>query len=131
MPTWSVEDDNDPLAGNQGRLTVLLVSMKESAPRRQPAIVFLHSSYKCKEWLHPLLEAYASRGYIAVAIDSRYHGERASNRTTYLDEVEMLKLEIGHLNNRITELHESTKNADLVEYERMKDEQQQIKYFLH
>ncbi|ONK69056.1 uncharacterized protein A4U43_C05F18830 [Asparagus officinalis] len=72
-------------AGNQGRLPVLIVSMKESAPRRQPAIVFLHSSYKCKEWLHPLLEAYASRGYIAVAIDSRYHGERASNKTTYLD----------------------------------------------
>ncbi|ONK67255.1 uncharacterized protein A4U43_C06F18240 [Asparagus officinalis] len=33
----------------------------------------------------PVLIAYASRGYIAVAIDSRYHGERASNRTTYLD----------------------------------------------
>lgn len=30
-------------------------------------------------------QAYASRGYIAVAIDSRYHGERASNMTTYKD----------------------------------------------
>ena len=33
-----------------------------------------------------LLQAYASRGYISVAIDSRYHGERASNEeATYID----------------------------------------------
>ena len=31
------------------------------------------------------IQAYASRGYIAVAIDSRYHGERATNTTTYRD----------------------------------------------
>ncbi|GLT53426.1 hypothetical protein SLA2020_266960 [Shorea laevis] len=51
-------------AGDQGRLPV---------------------TNKCKEWLRPLLEAYASRGYIAIAIDSRYHGERASSKTTYRD----------------------------------------------
>ncbi|KAF8400814.1 hypothetical protein HHK36_014116 [Tetracentron sinense] len=72
-------------ADKQGRLPVLILSMKESEHRRRPAIVFLHSTNKCKEWLRPLLEAYASRGYIAVAIDSRYHGERASNITTYRD----------------------------------------------
>lgn len=32
-----------------------------------------------------LLQAYASKGYICVAIDSRYHGERASNENTYID----------------------------------------------
>jgi len=32
-----------------------------------------------------LFQAYASRGYVAIAIDSRYHGERASNLTTYRD----------------------------------------------
>ncbi|KAJ0090444.1 hypothetical protein Patl1_12898 [Pistacia atlantica] len=72
-------------AGEQGRLPVLILSLKESEHRRRPAIVFLHSTNKCKEWLRPLLEAYASRGYIAIAIDSRYHGERASNLTTYRD----------------------------------------------
>ncbi|OAY85121.1 uncharacterized protein LOC109721687 [Ananas comosus] len=71
--------------GEQGRLPVLILSMKEASSQRRPAIVFLHSSYKCKEWLRPLLEAYASRGYIAIAIDSRYHGERARNSTTYQD----------------------------------------------
>ncbi|KAI7752715.1 hypothetical protein M8C21_010690 [Ambrosia artemisiifolia] len=71
--------------GDQGHLPVLILSMKESTPSKRPAIVFLHSTNKCKEWVRPLLEAYASRGYIAVAIDSRYHGERAKNKTTYED----------------------------------------------
>eukprot|EP00262_Sarcandra_glabra_P006975 TRINITY_DN1953_c0_g1_i1.p1 TRINITY_DN1953_c0_g1~~TRINITY_DN1953_c0_g1_i1.p1 ORF type:complete len:400 (-),score=53.52 TRINITY_DN1953_c0_g1_i1:69-1268(-) len=94
-PKKEVEDLKDKLreenlyliteAGEQGRLPVLILSMKESNKQRRPAIVFLHSSYKCKEWLRPLLEAYASWGYTAVAIDSRYHGERASNATTYRD----------------------------------------------
>ncbi|XP_052210802.1 uncharacterized protein LOC127813721 [Diospyros lotus] len=72
-------------SGDQGRLPVLVISMKESNHKRRPAIVFLHSTHKCKEWLRPLLEAYASRGYVAIAIDSRYHGERASSKTTYRD----------------------------------------------
>ncbi|KAL7164432.1 hypothetical protein ACSBR2_040364 [Camellia fascicularis] len=72
-------------AGEQGRLPVLILSINESNHQRKPAVVFLHSTHKCKEWLRPLLEAYASRGYIAVAIDSRYHGERASSMTTYRD----------------------------------------------
>ncbi|CAL5391822.1 unnamed protein product [Camellia sinensis] len=72
-------------AGEQGRLPVLILSINESSHQRKPFVVFLHSTHKCKEWLRPLLEAYASRGYIAVAIDSRYHGERASSMTTYRD----------------------------------------------
>ncbi|KAK3028362.1 hypothetical protein RJ639_039820 [Escallonia herrerae] len=72
-------------SGEQGRLPVLILSMKEDSHQRKPAVVFLHSTNKCKEWLRPLLEAYTSRGYIAVAIDSRYHGERASSMTTYRD----------------------------------------------
>ncbi|XP_065851379.1 uncharacterized protein [Euphorbia lathyris] len=71
-------------AGEQGRLPVLILSLKDTKERR-PAVVFLHSTNKCKEWLRPLLEAYASRGYIAIAIDSRYHGERATTKTTYRD----------------------------------------------
>ncbi|GFQ01986.1 protein tesmin/tso1-like cxc 5 [Phtheirospermum japonicum] len=73
-------------AGEQGRLPVLLLKLKaDNSQKKRPAIVFLHSTHKCKEWLRPLLEAYASRDYIAVAIDSRYHGERARNLTTYRD----------------------------------------------
>ncbi|XP_047972335.1 putative esterase YitV [Salvia hispanica] len=72
-------------AGEQGRLPVLLLKLKEDTPERRPAVVFLHSTHKNKEWLRPLLEAYASRNYVAIAIDSRYHGERAKNLTTYQD----------------------------------------------
>lgn len=43
------------------------------------------------------LQAYASRGYIAVAIDSRYHGERAINKTTYLDVLDPTLLSISYL----------------------------------
>lgn len=97
---------------------MLILSMKEeNNTQKKPAVVFLHSTNKNKEWLRPLLEvpiiclispqtilcscssklckneayllylvqAYASRGYVAIAIDSRYHGERASNLTTYRD----------------------------------------------
>ncbi|KAF3640221.1 putative peroxisomal fatty acid beta-oxidation multifunctional protein AIM1-like isoform X1 [Capsicum annuum] len=71
--------------GGQGLLPVLVLSMKEIEKKRRPTIVFLHSTHKCEEWLRPLLEGYASRGYIAVAIDSRYHGERATSMTTYRD----------------------------------------------
>ncbi|KAF3627393.1 putative peroxisomal fatty acid beta-oxidation multifunctional protein AIM1-like isoform X1, partial [Capsicum annuum] len=70
--------------GGQGLLPVLVLSMKEIEKKRRPTIVFLHSTHKCEEWLRPLLEGYASRGYIIVAIDSRYHGERATS-ITYRD----------------------------------------------
>ncbi|XP_021745465.1 uncharacterized protein LOC110711396 [Chenopodium quinoa] len=71
-------------ASAQGCLPILILSMRRTSflPKR-PAVVILHSTNKCKEWLRPLLEAYASRGYVAVAIDSRYHGERANSPTTY------------------------------------------------
>ncbi|KAI4377656.1 hypothetical protein MLD38_015248 [Melastoma candidum] len=71
--------------GEQGRLPVLILSMKDDSRQKRPCVVFLHSTHKCKEWLRPLLEAYASRGYITVAVDSRYHGERAHSLTTYRD----------------------------------------------
>ncbi|KAL9227295.1 hypothetical protein vseg_003000 [Gypsophila vaccaria] len=70
-------------ASEQGRLPVLILSMKQTDEAKRPAVVFMHSTHKCKEWLRPLLEAYASRGYVAIAIDSRYHGERATSQTTY------------------------------------------------
>ncbi|XP_073108894.1 uncharacterized protein [Elaeis guineensis] len=101
-PKENIEDFKDRLIeenlyliteeSEQGRLPVLILSIKQSTLQRRPAIVILHSSYKCKEWLRPLLEAYASRGYITVSIDSRYHGERASSTTTYQDVWDLIKL---------------------------------------
>ncbi|XP_023755676.1 uncharacterized protein LOC111904131 [Lactuca sativa] len=71
--------------GEQGLLPVLILSMKESTQSKRPAVVFVHPTNANKEWLRPSLEDYASRGYIAIAIDSRYHGERAKTPTAYQD----------------------------------------------
>ncbi|KAK7311792.1 hypothetical protein RJT34_10150 [Clitoria ternatea] len=72
--------------GEQGRLPLLILKLKESdEQRRKPVVVFLHGTNKYKEALRPLLEAYASRGYVAISVDSRYHGERATSTTTYRD----------------------------------------------
>ncbi|XP_028802206.1 uncharacterized protein LOC114757351 isoform X3 [Neltuma alba] len=38
-----------------------------------------------EEKLYLTTEAYASRGYVSIAIDSRYHGERAQSTTAYQD----------------------------------------------
>ncbi|KAF7817134.1 putative alpha/Beta hydrolase [Senna tora] len=78
--------------GEQGRLPVLILSLKENKHHRRPAVVILHSTNKNKEYLRPLLKTYASRGYIAIAIDSRYHGERATSTTTYRDVWDLIKL---------------------------------------
>ncbi|KAE8732622.1 Transcription factor, putative isoform 1 [Hibiscus syriacus] len=94
-PKANIENLKEPLkeenlyfyteAGDQGKLPLLIVSMKESNIGSRPAVVFLHSTHECKEWLSPLLEAYASRRYVTIAVDSRYHGERATGLTTCKD----------------------------------------------
>ncbi|PHU09508.1 hypothetical protein BC332_21368 [Capsicum chinense] len=88
--------------GGKGLLPVIVLSMKEREKKRRPTIVFLHSTNKCKEWLMPLLKGYASRGYIAVPTDSRYHGERATNMTTYQD-VSILSLAYMYIRLAYTE----------------------------
>lgn len=71
--------------GEQGRLPALILSLKGKKHQRRPAVVLLHATGNSKESLYPLLKAYASRGYVAIAIDSRYHGERANSTTAYQD----------------------------------------------
>ncbi|KAL3347798.1 hypothetical protein AABB24_021445 [Solanum stoloniferum] len=46
---WACEE------GEQGQLPALVLSMKETDKKKRPAIVFLHSTNKCKEWLRLLL----------------------------------------------------------------------------
>ena len=43
--------------------------------------------WKLKErlWFALLCKAYASRGYVAIGLDSRFHGERADSKTAYRD----------------------------------------------
>ena len=55
-----------------------LALRKEGAAGRLPAVVVLHGTGGTKEAMRPTLEELARRGYLALAIDARYHGERVA-----------------------------------------------------
>ncbi|WVZ19467.1 hypothetical protein V8G54_006789 [Vigna mungo] len=72
---------------------VLIYKLKESDNhKKRPAVVFLHGMNKNKEFLRPLLKAYASRGYIAISVDACYHGERATNTNAFRDVYDLMRL---------------------------------------
>ncbi len=57
------------------RVTGLIVK-PESSTGRLPVVIQLHGTGGRKEQLLPRLTALATRGFLAVGIDGRYHGER-------------------------------------------------------
>jgi dienelactone hydrolase len=60
------------------------IAMKITAARgRLPAVIVLHGTGDSKEGMAPLVEALAARGFLAVAIDARYHGERGAGPNDY------------------------------------------------
>ena len=58
------------------RVTGILVKSK-AATGRGPAVFVLHGTGGSKEPLRPLLRQFAGRGFVAVAIDARFSGERS------------------------------------------------------
>jgi dienelactone hydrolase len=58
------------------RVPVLIIRKGERSGRG-PVVVALHGTGGSKEGMRSLLETYADRGFIAVAMDARHHGERA------------------------------------------------------
>ena len=58
------------------RVPTLLVR-PEDATKRRPAVIVLHGTGGNKEGLRSGLDELARKGFVAVAIDGRYHGERA------------------------------------------------------
>lgn len=59
---------------NQRVPGIVLKSAKFSG--RRPVVIILHGTGGNKEGMQALLTPYAERGFVAVAIDGRYHGER-------------------------------------------------------
>jgi len=57
------------------RVPTLLI--KQSGSSRQPAVIVLHGTGGSKEGMAGRLRDLAGKGFIAVAIDGRYHGARA------------------------------------------------------
>jgi predicted esterase len=62
------------------RVVGLLVKSEKSGGRR-PVVIQLHGTGGRKEQLLPRLTMLANRGFVAVAIDGRYHGERTGTVT--------------------------------------------------
>jgi dienelactone hydrolase len=62
--------------GEEERVPVLLVR-PEKVSQKQPVVIALHGTGGNKEGQSGLLNEFARRGIIGVAIDARYHGERS------------------------------------------------------
>jgi len=63
--------------GEEERVPVLLVR-PEKSDKKRPVVIALHGTGGNKEGQKGLLMQLAQKGIIGVAIDARYHGERAS-----------------------------------------------------
>lgn len=63
--------------GSVERVPVLLVKPARKAGQKLPAVIVLHGTGGKKEGERGWLQDLAKRGIIGVAIDGRYHGERA------------------------------------------------------
>jgi predicted esterase len=66
------------------RATGILVK-PQGASGRRPVVIQLHGTGGRKEQMLPRLTTLASRGFVAVSIDGRYHGERVGDTATVLD----------------------------------------------
>src|SRR3989454_8814864 len=53
-----------------------IIIRPEKAAGRRPAVIVLHGTGDSKEGMLDLASVLAARGFVAVAIDGRYHGER-------------------------------------------------------
>ncbi|CAK9877223.1 unnamed protein product [Sphagnum jensenii] len=73
--------------GEQGRVPLLIIRPKTSnkVTVRRPTVVCLHSTGVSKETMRPFMEAYASSGYVTVAIDARHHGDRGHAPHAYAE----------------------------------------------
>jgi dienelactone hydrolase len=71
------------------RVPGILIKAAQGAPRR-PVVIVLHGTGGKKSDELPLLRMLAERGFIGVAIDGRYHGERSktgSGSATYQEAI--------------------------------------------
>jgi dienelactone hydrolase len=74
-------------ASEEGERVPGLAVKVAGAAGPRAAIIALHGTGERKESMLPLLRALADRGFLAVAIDGRYHGEREKNPSDYTDAI--------------------------------------------
>jgi len=64
------------------RVPVLIVrpKLEKGDPVKRPAMILLHGTGGSKEGMRAYLDAFAAEGFVAVAIDARYHGDRSNGK---------------------------------------------------
>lgn len=69
-------------SGAVERVPVLVVRppLEKGDATRRPVMICLHGTGGNKGGMRPYLEAFAKEGFVAVAIDARYHGDRAEGK---------------------------------------------------
>ena len=67
------------VASEAGVRVPVLVIRKAGDASRHPVVICLHGLGGNKEGLSGYLEQFARRGFVGVALDARYHGDRAGN----------------------------------------------------
>ena len=64
-------------AAEAGERVPALLMKRRTASSRRPVVIVLHGTGGSKDGMVPRLRELAGRGFVAVAIDGRYHGQRA------------------------------------------------------
>jgi dienelactone hydrolase len=85
-----VKAERFSFASEAGERVIGLFFKSVRAKGRQPAVIILHGTGAKKEDQLALLRTLAERGFAAIAIDARHHGERARTGAgvqEYLDEL--------------------------------------------
>lgn len=65
--------------GSTERVPILILKPNQPGGKL-PVVIMLHGTGGSKEQMRPWLEEFARRGWIGVAIDARYHGDRSRGK---------------------------------------------------
>ena len=72
-------------AAQAGQRVPAVIYTRQGSGGKQPAVIVLHGTGGSKENLAPRLRELAAAGFAAIAIDGRYHGERAGRGAAGVD----------------------------------------------
>jgi dienelactone hydrolase len=76
--------------GTTERVPTLVVKPAAAGPGRRPAVIVLHGTGGTKDRMRGWLDDLARRGFIALAIDARYHGDRSGGAVGSIAYVEAI-----------------------------------------
>jgi dienelactone hydrolase len=93
-------------ADSSGRVPALLVKRQDTAGRA-PVVIVLHGTGGSKEGGSAYLARFARRGFVAVAIDARYHGEREDRASGVANPYEHARARAFGSPNELTFLYDT------------------------